>query len=249
LPDPVPSGPGVALPHHPAGMVLNRTAPAGAVLLTRRSPMSAVRQLSVPVIAVANRSFTEALDRIDAVIAYQFRRWPRGTREEAMAEARAGCWVAWHGLLVRGLDPVAVGVTGIAANASRAVKNGRTVGRNRSAGRTAPDIQHPKARRAKGLRVFSIGEVGERSGAMWRDWLVAEGRYGPAEEAAFRIDFATWLSGLPARKREAAKLLAVGLGTCEVAESLGVTPAAISQDRVWLSRSWDRFQGEANLMS
>jgi hypothetical protein len=211
--------------------------------------MSAVKHLPTSVTIAAHRSFDEALDRINAVIVFNFRHWPRRLREEAMCESRAGCWVAWHGLLIRGQDPVAVGVSAIAANACRAVRNGRTVGRNRAAGRTAPDIQHPKARYTGGVRVFSIEQVDERRGGNWRDWLGADNRFGPADEAAFKIDFASWLSGLPARKREAAELLAAGLGTGEVAESLGVTPAAISQDRVWLSRSWDRFQGEAKLMS
>jgi hypothetical protein len=208
--------------------------------------MPAVQALPMPVTTAAHRSFHEALERIDAVIAYQFRRWPRGLREEAMAEARAGCWVAWHGLLVRGKDPVAVGVCGIAANASRAVRNGRTVGRNRAAGPTAADIYHPKARRATGLRVVSIERSAEGSTGTWRDWLGTDGRYGPAEEAAFKVDFAAWLGGLPERKRRVAELLAGGLGTCEVAVRLGVTAGAISQARDWLARSWGRFQGEAS---
>ena len=205
--------------------------------------MSAARHLPTSMTTAAHRSFNEALDRIDAVIAFQFRRWSRDRREEAMAEARAGCWVAWHGLLLRGKDPIAVGVCGIAANACRAVRNGRTVGRNRGAGPTAPDIQHPKVRRATGLRVVSIERLAERSPGAWRDWLASESGYGPAEEAAFRIDFATWLGKLPARKRRVAELLAGGLRTCDVAIQLGVTAGAISQAREWLARSWGQFQG------
>jgi hypothetical protein len=205
--------------------------------------MSAARTLAAPVTTAAHRSFIEALDRIDAVIAYQFRRWPRGLREEAMAEARAGCWVAWHGLLRRGKDPVAVGVTGIAENACRAVRNGRTVGRNRAAGPTAADIHHPKTRRATGLRVVSIERPGEGSPGGWRDWLASESHYGPADEAAFRVDFAAWLGGLPARKRRMAELLAGGWKTGEVACRLAVTAGAVSQARSWLASSWERFQG------
>jgi hypothetical protein len=207
--------------------------------------MSAAQDLSALVTTAAHRPFNEALERIDAVIAYQFRRWPRGLREEAMAEARAGCWVAWHGLLGRGKDPVAVGVCGIAENACRAVRNGRTVGRNRAAGPTAPDIHHPKARRATGLRVVSIERLAERSSGAWRDWLASESGYGPADEAAFRIDFASWLGGLPSRKRRMAELLAGGWRTCEVAYRLGVTAGAVSQARSWLASSWERFQADA----
>ena len=208
--------------------------------------MFAARHLPAPVTTAAHRSFNEALDRINAVIHFNFRRWPWSLREEAMAEARAACWVAWHGLLRRGKDPVAVGITGIASNACRAVRNGRTVGRNRAAGRTALDIQHPKARRATGLCVVNLEGLGGAPTGSWQDWLGTDGRYGPADEAMFRVDFAAWLLGLPARKRRAAELLAEGHGTCEVARLLGVTPAAISQDRDWLARSWGRFQGEVS---
>ena len=65
----------------------------------------------------AHRAFVAALPRIDAAIRFGFRRSPRPLREEAVAEARAYTWAAWHGLLRRGLDPVAVGVVAIAANA------------------------------------------------------------------------------------------------------------------------------------
>ena len=43
--------------------------------------MSAAQDLSVLVTSAAHRRFNEALERIDAVIAYQFRRWPRGLRQ------------------------------------------------------------------------------------------------------------------------------------------------------------------------
>jgi hypothetical protein len=205
--------------------------------------MSAARHLPTPLATAAHRTFNEALDRIDAVIAYHFRRWSWGRREEAMAEARAGCWIAWHGLLLRGKDPIGVGISGIAANACRAVKNGRTVGRNRAVGQTGRDIQHPKVRYATGLRVVSLEERPERSPVAWRDWLASESGYGPADEAAFRIDFAAWLDELPARKRRVAELLAGGLRTCDVAIQLGVTASAISQAREWLARSWVQFQG------
>jgi hypothetical protein len=207
--------------------------------------MSAAQDLPAPVTSAAHRPFVEALGRIDVVIAFQFRHWPRGPREEAMAEARAGCWAAWHGLLLRGRDPVAVGVCGIAANACRAVRNGRTVGRNRAAGRTAPDIYHPEFRRATGRRVVSLERLAGMPSGAWQDWLASDNRYGPADEAAFRVDFAAWLVALPARRRRVAELLGEGLGTVEVARRLGVTAGAISQARGWLADSWRGYQGES----
>jgi hypothetical protein len=192
----------------------------------------------------AHLAFDAALGRIDAVLQFQFRDWPPARRREAIDDARAYTWLAWHGLLARGKDPVAVGVAAIAVNACRAVRNGRSVGSARSVGRGAMDIHHPKARHATGLRVVSLEDLGGGSPGRWQDWLAANDRYGPADEASFRLDFAAWLAELPPTRRRVAELLAQGLGTGEVARRLGVTSSAVSQSRDWLARSWGRFQGQ-----
>jgi hypothetical protein len=194
----------------------------------------------------AHRAFDAALGRIDDTLRYHFRRWPRAEREEAIAEAIGYTWAAWLGLLRRGKDPVAVGVVAIAANCCRAVKNGRTVGARRSPGRGAMDVHHPRARLATGLRVVPLEELAGLPPGGWRDWLASNERYGPADEAIFRVDFAAWLGGLPGRRRRAAELLAEGLGTGEVARRLGVTAGAVSQAWEWLARSWERFQAESD---
>jgi hypothetical protein len=202
--------------------------------------------MSAREIASAHRAFEAALTRIDVCLRYHFRRWPRARRDEAIDDARSVTWVAWHGLLRRGKDPVAVGVTAIAANASRAVRKARAVAATRPGGLGAVDVRYPRTLRPTGLRVVSFEEAPGSPLGAWQSWLAPDRRYGPADEAAFRIDFAAWLAALPARKRQAAELLAVGQGTGEVARLLGVTPGAVSQTREWLFRSWKQFQGEAD---
>ena len=108
------------------------------------------------------------------------------------------------------------------------------------------DVHHPRARRATGIRVVPLEELAGLPPGGWRDWLASDDRYGPADEAAFRVDFAAWLAGLPERRRRAAELLAEGFGTGEVALRLGVTPSAVSQAREWLSRSWQQFQAQTD---
>jgi len=84
-----------------------------------------------------------------------------------------------------------------------------------------------------------------RSAGLWRECLAESNRVTPAAQACFRVDFATWLAGLPERKRQMADLLMVGHDTGVVARMLGVTPAAVSLTRSWLARAWSEFQGEA----
>src|SRR5688572_433982 len=92
----------------------------------------------------AQVQFTATLSAVEDAVKIAFRRRLRTQEyEEALAEAKAAAWSAWHGLIKRGKDPVAVGVHGIAANAIRYVRNGRKVG-NRTCGRGAMDVYHPK---------------------------------------------------------------------------------------------------------
>ena len=87
----------------------------------------------------AHQQFEIALPAIMTAAEFAFRRRRRQDREEAIAEVRAAAWSAWHGLLERGKDPLAVGVWGIANNACRYVRNGRRIG-NRNCGRGRMDV-------------------------------------------------------------------------------------------------------------
>jgi DNA-binding NarL/FixJ family response regulator len=72
-------------------------------------------------------------------------------------------------------------------------------------------------------------------------------RATPAEVAACRIDFAEWLRRLTARLRKIALALASGETTKGAAEQFGLSPARISQLREWLKKSWEEFQGDAQI--
>jgi hypothetical protein len=183
-------------------------------------------------LTLAQQRFTDYLPVVENAVHFAFRRRFRLRRqdyEEARAEAIAAAWSAWAGLIARGQDPVAVGVCGIANNAIRYVRNGRKLGHH-SGGRSVMDVQNPKA----GCTVRPL-----------QDWALGDRRWSPADEAAFRCDFAAWIATLPRRRRSVAELLAQGHGTGEVSQRLGITPAAVSQSRRWLERSWRIYQGEA----
>ena len=71
--------------------------------------------------------------------------------------------------------------------------------------------------------------------------------FSPADVAAFRIDFAEWLTGFPRRDRRIIGRMISGDGTFAVADRFGVTPGRISQLRRKYELSWRVFQREALL--
>jgi hypothetical protein len=114
------------------------------------------------------------------------------------------------------------------------------------------DVHNRRARAAGGYTIGSLdgnGQPASETVGGWRDWIVGDNRCTPADEAVFRLDFATWLAGLPDRRRKTAELLILGHGTGEVARALGITAAAVSQARAWLERSWRAFQGEVPVVA
>ena len=209
--------------------------------------MSTVAALSADALAAAHRQFVDALPAMTETLRYQFRLWPRRRRADAIDAARAACWLAWHGLLARGKDPLAVGVTAIAFNASRYVKNGRQFGCGTS-GRGGRDVFHPQAQADCGFKIISLDRgVDPGSGAAsdaWKEWLAEDNRVSPADEAAFRVDFEDWLASLPGRDRRVAELLATGEMTLAVARMAGISPGRVSQLRRELAGSWKAFQGQ-----
>ena len=203
--------------------------------------------LSTTTLALAHERFEAALPALQTNFRYWFRR-KRRDRDDLLAEAAACAWKAWLGLLLKGRDPVAVGVSGIANFAARHALKGRPIANRDGAGRHKMDVQHRRAQTLGGYKVVSLdtgpAERNDYGPAAWRDWVATDRHMGPADVACFFCDYAAWLEALAPRRRRTAEMLAAGHGTLEVAKDVGVTPAAISQARTALCESWRRFQGE-----
>ncbi len=206
--------------------------------------------MSAMSLCVDQEQFTATLSAVEDAVKFAFRRRLRSQDyEEALAEARAAAWSAWHGLVTRGKDPLEVGVHGIATNAIRWVRARRKVG-NTNCGRGAMDVYHPRAQAACG---FTLVSLDSRDGAdsddemrgSWRGWLSEDNRISPADEAAFRVDFEVWLALLPERKRRVAELLAEGHEGIVVARRVGLAPSRVCQLRRELEASWRAFQAGA----
>ena len=160
--------------------------------------------MSVASLSSVHHQFEAALPAITRAARYAFRRRRDQDRAEAVAEAQACAWKAWRGLVERGKDPIEVGVSGIAGYAVRHVLNGRRIG-HRGGGRGSMDVYHFKAQAACGFKVVGLDRDAEREPGngsdAWREWLGCDNRVGPGDEAAFRLDFAVGLDGLPGRRR------------------------------------------------
>jgi hypothetical protein len=122
------------------------------------------------------------------------------------------------------------------------VRAGRRVG-NRL---RISDALSPYAQYRKQFFVEPLDQYDEEE-ECWQQILIEDKRATPADVAACRIDFAEWLRRLTARLRKIALALASGETTKGAAEMFDLSPARISQLREWLRKSWDAFQGEAEI--
>ena len=183
--------------------------------------------------------FLELLPSIQRYARLAFRREPTELRQELIAEVCANCWVAFIGLMDRGLEDV-IYAQPLARYAIKQVRSGRKVGTKSNIN----DVSSPYAQAARRIHVERLDLQNEETG-QWREILLEDRHAGPAEIAATRIDFAVWLESLPRRHRKIATALAMGETTGKVAKRYKVSSGRISQLRRELKRSWKAFQGEA----
>jgi hypothetical protein len=194
---------------------------------TQRSTQSAV-----------HTKFLEMLPAIRRQALFAFRKASHDAREEMIAEVVAKTYRAFCRLVERGKVGVAF-ATPLAQYSIRQVRSGRLLG-----GRGGlRDVMSARDQQ-RGFEIDRLGH-GDREESQWEEIVVEDHRAGPAEIAACRIDFASWLRLLPVRPRKIALTLAKGETTSETAKKFGVTPARVSQIRLWLKESWEQFQGEA----
>ena len=182
--------------------------------------------------------FLEMLPQIRKQARFAFRKELPVRRQELIAETIANCWVAFVRLLDRGLDDL-IYPTPLVQYAIRQTRDGRKVG-----GRlNVHDVSSEYAQHRKGFHLERLDRYSERTDE-WKEVLVEDKTAGPAETAASRLDFGTWLHSLPAARRKVAQTLARGETTQRTAQQLRVSPGRVSQIRRELEASWESFHGE-----
>ena len=186
-----------------------------------------------------NDKFLELLPTIQLQAEYAFRRVPVEAREELIQEVVAQAYSLFVRLCQRGKLAL-VFPTPLAQFAIKKVRAGRRLG---SRGNSR-DLMSPRAGVTKGITIERLDRFNQRTG-QWREALVEDRTAGPAETAVARIDWAAWLCSLSRRQRTIASVLATGETTGVAARRFRLSPARISQMRVWFRESWQRFHGDA----
>ena len=105
------------------------------------------------------------------------------------------------------------------------------------------DVLHPYCQKKKNLAVERLDQY-DREEECWVEAIVEDRTAGPADVAATRIDFSTWLQILPRRLRKIATFLANGETTSAAAKRFCLSQGRISQIRKELFLAWHRFQGD-----
>ena len=163
-----------------------------------------------------------------------------------MAEATAAAFVNVHHALGNGhrLKPSMV-----AHYAVLHAKDGRHVGGSAD---SKTDVMSFKAQRLHGFKVVGLpwdsdcayNCMTDPSAPVWKQVLLDDKSTPVPDQAAFRIDWSSFLRQQHDRTRKCLALLAEGHKQVEVADRLGVTPAAICQRVGKAEREWESFQGE-----
>jgi hypothetical protein len=158
-------------------------------------------------------------------------------REELVQEVVANSFAAYARLVELGKEELAFPHP-LARFAIGQVRAGRRLGNTLC----IREAMSEHAQRHKGFQVERLDYYDEEENR-WQEIVVEDKRATPADIAACRIDFTTWLRLLPSLRRKIALALASGETTSAAAKKFNVTPARISQLRQWLRESWEGFQG------
>ena len=197
--------------------------------------------------------FLLILPRINLHARIAFRHLPPGPkRDDALAEATGLAWKWYVRLVERGKDPHKFPST-LASYATRAVRSGRKVcGQEK-----AKDVLSPLAQQRHHFSVESLpsstaashqrlGTIhGQRHVDAYEDRLKDNTLTPVPEQAAFRVDWPTWLATRTARDREIIQEMGKNERTQDLASKFGVSPARISQLRRDYHQDWCGFCEDA----
>ena len=190
--------------------------------------------------------FLKLLPAVQMHAMNQFRYLPDVDREEAIAEATAAALLNYR--IAERHDKADTVTPGTLSRfAVLHVKAGRHVGGSQD---RRKDVLSRSAQRRNRFRVYSLPIRNSQSfncmtapdQPVWREHLLHDRRTLPSDQAAFRVDWSKFLAGQSDRTRRTLAMLAAGYKQNEVADRLGVTPAAVCQRIRKARREWQNSQ-------
>ena len=183
-----------------------------------------------------HEAFLKLVPTVSGHANFSFRHLQLQDREEAIAEVLCYAYVAFRRLAERGRLDLA-SASALARFGVARVRSGRYAARRL---RTR-DVYARQAGHRGGFRLVSL-QSHFQSGNIWAE-ILTDDRVTPVpDQVAFRLDFASWLSGLKRRDRKLVKFLAIGNTPSIAAKRFGVSRARVSQLRDALRTSWEAFQ-------
>jgi hypothetical protein len=197
--------------------------------------------------------FLALLPRIEQHARIYFRDIKCSHRQaDKVAETVALAWGWFQRLAERGKDASQF-PTVLASLAARAVRSGRQLcGQER-----ANDAMSLRAQQRRGFQVETLpmslrstqqslyGEVdGQRQQDAFEELLRDNTLTPVPDQAAFRIDFPSWLQTLTARERRVVRAMIQNEQTRDLSRRFGVSPGRVSQWRRAFERGWSTFTGD-----
>jgi hypothetical protein len=199
--------------------------------------MFAVAENNCAVKPAWHAGFLAMLPAIYDRLHFVFRGMSPDRREESIQESLALALRTYVKLFQQGKSAIAYPAP-LANFAAKQTRAGRRLGGSLNGN----DVLSGYCQRRHAIEVERLDRRDPQG--CWREILVEDHRSTPAETAAARIDFATWLTRLSHHKRKVALTLADGNTTTEAAEQFGVSLGRVSQLRQELKQHWLAFHGE-----
>ena len=185
-----------------------------------------------------HKKFMAMLPLIRRHAAVSFRHLDPEARAEAVQEVICNALAAFRRLVELGKIDVAF-PSPLARYGVAQVRAGRRVG----ASLNCKDVSSQHCQNQKRLTLERL-DYFDTEEMCWAEVLIEDRTAGPAETAASRIDFASWLRSLSRQKRKVATTLATGESTQTAARKFNLSPGRVSQLRQELKLAWEQFTGD-----
>lgn len=182
------------------------------------------------------QQFTEALPLIERTARRHFRKRDPERQDELVQEA---CSAAWRDFVRRyeaGHDPM----ENVGPNSTFVSKQAARGDRMAGLGR-AKDAMSPLIQKRFGFKIIDYPDATEEKHATV---MTNRSEPDPADLAAFKADYISWLERLPPPRRAMVEDMADGYSTAEIAEKHAVKPENVTYVRKKAFKDWLEFQGE-----